>query len=50
MGLESFTSAISSINYFKTKAKNIFETSKLLNQDYSLLRNDLDALQTLPGV
>ncbi|HRX63725.1 MAG TPA: endonuclease III [Candidatus Absconditabacterales bacterium] len=50
MGLEAFTKAISSINYYKNKAKNIFETSKMLFEDPSLLRNDLDVLQILPGV
>ncbi len=50
MWLEAFTKAISSINYYKNKAKNIFETSKMLFEDPSLLRNDLDVLQILPGV
>lgn len=50
MWLGQFTKAISSINYYKTKAKNIFETSKMLLEDPSLLRNDLSILQTLPGV
>ncbi len=50
MWLDKFTENISSVNYYKTKAKNIFNTAKMLNDDPSILRNDLDVLQTLPGV
>jgi endonuclease III len=48
--LDKFTQKISSINYYKTKAKNIFNTAKMLYKDSSLLRNDLDVLKSLPGV
>lgn len=50
MWIDKFTNAISSINYYKTKAKNIFKTSEMLYSDWSLLRDDLDVLQSLPGV
>ncbi|HKL44441.1 MAG TPA: endonuclease III [Candidatus Absconditabacterales bacterium] len=50
MGLDRFTNLISSINYYKTKAKNIFETSKMLNQDPTIISPDIDVLQKLPGV
>lgn len=50
MWLENFINVISSINYYKTKARNIFNTAEKLFNDPNLLRNDLDVLQTLPGV
>ncbi len=50
MWLESFTDAISSVNYYKTKAKNIFETAKILNENKDFLVADIDVLQKLPGV
>lgn len=50
MWLEKFTEAISSINYYRTKAKNIFKTSEMLYNDPGLLRDDLNVLQSLPGV
>ena len=50
MGLSSLTKNISSINYYKTKAKNIFETSKMLNEDPTIISPDIDILQKLPGV
>lgn len=50
MWLDNLTKSISSVNYYKTKAKNIFNTAMMLNDDPSILRNDLDVLQTLPGV
>jgi endonuclease III len=44
------TENIASVNYYKTKAKNIFKTAEMLCADPTLLRNDLSVLQTLPGV
>lgn len=50
MWLDELTENIRSVNYYRTKAKNIFNTANMLNEDPSILRNDLDVLQTLPGV
>ena len=50
MWLENFTLAISSVNYYKNKAKYIFETSKILKNNPELLCSDLDKLQQLPWV
>ena len=50
MWLDGLTKNISSVNYYRTKAKNIFNTSKMLVADPTILKNDLDVLQTLPGV
>ena len=48
--LEELTKSISSINYYNNKAKHIFELSKMLDQDPTLLRPDLEKLQKLPWV
>lgn len=48
--LDVFTDYISSINYYKTKAKNIFATSKILDANPEFLSADLDVLQQLPWV
>lgn len=50
MWLDGLTKSISSINYYNNKAKHIFELSKMLDQDPSLLCPDLDKLQKLPWV
>lgn len=50
MWLDNFTKEISSINYYKTKAKNIFETSKILDKNPDFLSEDIDTLQKLPWV
>lgn len=50
MWLENFTNAISSVNYYKNKAKYIFETSKILKNNPELLCSDLNQLQKLPWV
>lgn len=50
MWLDGLTKSISSINYYNNKAKHIFELSKMLDQDSSLLCPDLEKLQKLPWV
>lgn len=50
MWLEDLTNEISSINYYKNKAKYIFELSKMLKNNPELLCSDLDKLQRLPWV
>jgi len=50
MWLENFTKSISSINYYKNKAKHIYELSKMLDKEPWLLCPDLEILQKLPGV
>lgn len=50
MWLEKFTKAISSVNYYKNKAKYIFETSKILDKNPNFLCADLETLQKLPWV
>ena len=48
--LDKLTESISSINYYKNKAKYIYELSKMLDKDPWLLCPDLEKLQTLPWV
>lgn len=48
MGLDKFTKAISSINYYKTKAKNIYATCEILDKNPEILSSDLKSLTTLP--
>ena len=50
MWLDELTKSISSINYYNNKAKHIFELSKMLDKDPTLLCPDLEKLQKLPGV
>ena len=50
MWLDKFTESISSINYYKNKAKYIYELSKMLDKDPWLLCPDLEKLQKLPWV
>jgi len=50
MWLDKLTKSISSINYYNNKAKHIFELSKMLDEDSTLLCSDLEKLQKLPGV
>lgn len=50
MWLDDLTDAISSVNYYKTKAKNIYLTAQLLESDSNLLSSDLDSLMKLPWV
>ena len=50
MWLDKLTKSISSINYYNNKAKHIFELSKMLDKDPTLLCPDLEKLQRLPGV
>ena len=50
MWLDKFTESISSINYYKNKAKYTYELSKMLDKDPWLLCPDLEKLQTLPWV
>lgn len=50
MWLDKLTESISSINYYKNKAKHIFELSKMLDKEPELLCPDLDKLQKLPWV
>lgn len=50
MWLDQLTQSISSINYYKNKAKHIFELSKMLDKEPELLCSDLEKLQKLPGV
>ena len=50
MWLDKFTESISSINYYKNKAKYIYELSKMLDKDPTLLCPDLEKLQKLPWV
>lgn len=49
--IEVFEKDISSINYYKTKAKNILAAAKILRDDFnSEVPNTLEQLQKLPGV
>ena len=50
MWLDKLTESISSINYYKNKAKHIYELSKMLDKEPELLCPDLDKLQKLPWV
>jgi len=50
MGLDKFTKAISSINYYKTKAKNIYATCEILEKNPEILSSNLETLTTLPWV
>lgn len=50
MWLDKLTGSISSINYYRNKAKHIFELSKMLDKEPELLCSDLDKLQKLPWV
>ncbi len=56
MGLSQFEQAISSINYYKTKAKHIYETASLLVKNESKQKynngipDTLEALMKLPGI
>ena len=50
MWLDKLTKSISSINYYKNKAKHIYELSKMLDKEPELLCPDLEKLQKLPGV
>ncbi len=50
MWLENFTKSVSSINYYKTKAKNIYATCEILDKDLEFLSPDLDLLTKLPWV
>ena len=45
---ENFEKAISSVNYYKSKAKHIFETAKLLGK--RKIPDSLEALMTLPWI
>lgn len=50
MWLDKLTKSISSINYYKNKAKHIYELSKMLEKEPELLCSDLEKLQKLPWV
>lgn len=50
MWLNKLTESISSINYYKNKAKHIYELSKMLDKEPELFCPDLEKLQKLPGV
>lgn len=50
MWLDKLTESISSINYYKNKAKHIYELSKMLEKEPELLCSDLEKLQKLPWV
>ncbi|CAM5204790.1 endonuclease III [Oligella ureolytica] len=51
MGLESFAEAIKSIGLYKTKAKNVLATAKILVEQYDgIVPNNREALEALPGV
>ena len=50
MWLDKLTESISSINYYKNKAKHIYELSKMLDKEPKLLCSDLEQLQKLPWV
>ncbi|MFA7298294.1 MAG: endonuclease III [Candidatus Absconditabacterales bacterium] len=49
MGVTIFENSISSINYYHTKAKHIFETAKILKQ-WKQIPSELEELMKLPGV
>jgi len=49
--VDDVTSLVKSVNYFKTKAKHIIETAKLLQNNYNgVPPKDVVKLQKLPGV
>ncbi len=48
LGIDKLTESLSSINYYKTKAKHVFELSKILNE--KSIPNNFDELINLPGV
>lgn len=50
MWLDKLTESISSINYYRNKAKHIFKLSKMLDKEPWLLCPDLEKLQKLPWV
>ena len=54
LGLSSFQKAISSVNYYKSKAKHVFETAKLMQKLTKKYKNGIpDTLEELvkfPGI
>lgn len=48
--LPSFTKLISSINYYKTKAKHIYTASRILASTWWILPTTVKSLMLLPGV
>jgi len=49
--LESIEQSISSINYYRTKAKHLKETAtRILNEFHGQVPNTMEALRSLPGV
>lgn len=50
MWIIKLTKAISSVNLYKTKAKHIFETAKLLSQQNNIIPNTFEELIKFPGV
>lgn len=49
--LDEVTDYVRSINYFRNKAKFIYQTGKILAEKFdSTIPNDLKLVQTLPGV
>lgn len=51
LGLPALTQAIQSIGLYRTKAKNLFETCKILVNDYGgHIPRTCEALESLPGV
>lgn len=51
LGLENITSYVRSINYYKTKAKHIFELSQKLMTDFKgEVPDTVEGLMSLPGV
>ena len=51
LSIKKIESLIKNIGLFRTKAKNILKTSKIINQKYSgKVPKDRDSLENLPGV
>ncbi len=51
LGEDGVKECVRTLNYFNTKAKNVIAMSKKLIDDFSgRVPDDIDALQTLPGV
>jgi endonuclease-3 len=50
MWITKLTKSISSVNLYKTKAKHIFETAKLLSQQNNIIPNTFEELIKFPGV
>ncbi len=51
LSLEALTEYVRSVNYYKTKAKHIHESARMLHEEHAgKIPNDMPALRRLPGI